>query len=123
MIKGEGSAASMSCISLCHNKRSSLLKKSTDEFLRMRNTMVCYQDVLHLHHETFDQANIPPRNAQNSGNSLFIRKIVGRGLHSMTPALFQKIARLLVGQRLHFMREANPQVELWSSHQTLFQAW
>src|SRR6266487_2815286 len=43
MIKGEGSAASMSCISLCHNKRSSLLKKSTDEFLRMRNTMFCCQ--------------------------------------------------------------------------------
>jgi hypothetical protein len=32
--------------------------------------------MLYLHHETFNQANIPSGNAQNRGDCLLIREIV-----------------------------------------------
>src|SRR5260370_31732771 len=44
------------------------------------------------------------------------------GGHAMTPTLFQKIARLLVGQRLHLMSKTNPRVELRGARQAFLQA-
>src|SRR5438034_2568008 len=64
--------------------------------------------MLHLEHETFNQANIPTRYAQKRGNRFFIREIVGIRLDPMTPALLQKIACLVVGQWLHLMSKADP---------------
>jgi hypothetical protein len=53
--------------------------------------------MLYLQHETFDQANIPPGNPQNRGDSFFVRKIIRIRLDPMTPALLQKIARFSIG--------------------------
>src|SRR6266487_3084103 len=84
--------------------------------------LVCHQDMFHLKHKPFNQANISSCNTQNSGDSLFISKIIGIRLDTMTPALLQKIARLVIGQGLHFMGESDSRIELWSAHETLFQA-
>ena len=78
MIKGEGSAASMSCISLCHNKRTILRHRIGDDqliipddeilasglyhFFGDDRQLVGDENMLHLHHETFNQADISFRN-------------------------------------------------------------
>src|SRR5947209_18132705 len=79
--------------------------------------------MLNLRHETLNQTNIPSGDAKKSGYCLLIRKIIGIGFQAMTPALLQKKARLLLGQRLHLMSETDPRVELRCACQTLLQSW
>src|SRR5258708_35142577 len=78
--------------------------------------------MLHLHHETLNQADIPSGDAQNRCNRLLVSEIIGMGGDPMTPALLEKKARLVIGQWLDLLREPNSRVELWRALQALIQS-
>jgi hypothetical protein len=49
------------------------------------------------HHQAIDQANISSGDPKNRSHCFLIRKIIGMGLDSMTPALLEQKAGLLLG--------------------------
>ncbi len=64
--------------------------------------------MLDLHHQTINQTQVSPGDAEDRADSLFVGKVIRMGRETMAPTLLQKIARLVVRLRLHFMGEANP---------------
>ena len=58
-------------------------------------------------HQTVNEAHVALRDANDGGNRLLIRTILGISRDGVTPALREKKGRLLLGRRLHPMDKSN----------------
>jgi hypothetical protein len=99
-----------------------ILASSLHHFFGHHLDLIGRQDMLYLHHETLNQTDITSGDTQNCGNRFLVGEIIGMGGHAMTPTLFQKIARFVIGERLDLLCKPNSRVELWRTHQALIQA-
>src|SRR5438552_2878634 len=134
MIKGEGSAASMSCISLCHNKRtvvrqlicSSLsqnqsLARFFYHLFGHRIQVVDFQNPLNLHQQTVNDTKVPSRNPHDSSQSLSIRKIIHADMHAqVTPALLEQPPGFFLREYTKLVRKSHAGIQLRVARQTLF---